>query len=314
MKKLSIYTPLIREAEEKALSDLQKDWREYFGAKLSKYGAKSPAELDDAKKKDFFNDLKNDWEKGQGAKESGKKDIKEYGVKENFNTLLTLNEARSIEKVHDEWGKVTREMAEIVKVWKAAEGDAKTKALNTLKALTARKKELEKELNKLIAAKDKDIELVIDEKVIYESFEVHYSDGVRAFKKFNSEKQAIAFAKDLIKNKKGLQFVDVFNAGSGFHSSADTDAIVAFWGDGSYTDNVAKKDSKLAAKKINESAINEADIKSDSDFKEYAETVLKKAFGKKYDADKAKETIDGILSKSKGDYGAAVGMLTSGLG
>lgn len=225
MKKLSIYTPLIREAEEKALSDLQKDWREYFGAKLSKYGAKSPAELDDAKKKDFFNDLKNDWEKGQGAKESGKKDIKEYGVKENFNTLLTLNEARSIEKVHDEWGKVTREMAEIVKVWKAAEGDAKTKALNTLKTLTARKKELEKELNKLIAAKDKDIELVIDERAIYE-----------------------------------------------------------------------------------------ADIKSDSDFKEYAETVLKKAFGKKYDADKAKETIDGILSKSKGDYGAAVGMLTSGLG
>jgi hypothetical protein len=92
------------------------------------------------------------------------------------------------------------------------------------------------------------------------SFEVHYSDGVRAFKKFGNEGQAVAFAKDLIKNKKGLQFVDVFKAGSGFHSTDDTDAIVAFWGDGSYTDNVSKKDAKLAAKKIEESAapVNEA--------------------------------------------------------
>ena len=93
----------------------------------------------------------------------------------------------------------------------------------------------------------------LNEKNVNEAFEVHYSDGVRASKKFNSQSQAISFAKDLIKNKKGLQFVDVFNAGSNFHSTADTDAIVAFWGDGSYTDNVAKKDPKLAAKKIQES-------------------------------------------------------------
>ena len=88
---------------------------------------------------------------------------------------------------------------------------------------------------------------------ITEGFEVHYSDGVRAFKKFSDKNKAIAFAKDLIKNKSGLQFVDVFNAGSGFHSTADTDAIIAFWGDGSYTDNISKSDTKLAAKKINES-------------------------------------------------------------
>jgi hypothetical protein len=85
------------------------------------------------------------------------------------------------------------------------------------------------------------------------TYEVHFSDGVRASKKFNSQSQAISFAKDLIKNKKGLQFVDVFDAGSGFHSTADTDAIVAWWGDGSYTDNKSKNDSKLAAKKIEES-------------------------------------------------------------
>jgi hypothetical protein len=88
---------------------------------------------------------------------------------------------------------------------------------------------------------------------INEAFEVHYSDGIRASKKFGNEKQAVDFAKDLVKNKKGLQFVDVFNAGSGFNSTADTNAIVAWWGKGSYTDNKSKNDSKLAAKKIKES-------------------------------------------------------------
>jgi hypothetical protein len=93
---------------------------------------------------------------------------------------------------------------------------------------------------------------------VQEAYEVHYSDGIRAAKKFSNEKQAIQFAKDLIKSKKGLQFVDVFNAGSGFHSTADTDAIVAWWGDGSYTSNKSKHDSKLASKKIKESVVNEA--------------------------------------------------------
>lgn len=63
-----------------------------------------------------------------------------------------------------------------------------------------------------------------------------------------------------------------------------------------------------------ESVVNEAEIKSDDEFKEYATTVLQKAFGEDYDEAKAGEVIDGILSKSDGDYGAAVGMLTSSLG
>ena len=150
---------------------------------------------------------------------------------------------------------------------------------------------------------------------VNEAFEVHYSDGVRAMKKFNDKNKAMSFAKDLIKTNKSLQFVDIFNAGSGFNSTADTDAIVAFWGDGSYTDNVAKKDSKLAAKKIEESVdMSEAEINSEEEFKEYAQTVLKKAFGDKYDDDKANKTIDGILKKCGDDWGACIGMLTSGLG
>ena len=59
---------------------------------------------------------------------------------------------------------------------------------------------------------------------------------------------------------------------------------------------------------------NEAEIKSDEEFQEYAFTVLKKAFGDDFDEEKGQEIVDGILSKSDGDYGAAVGMLTSSLG
>ena len=63
-----------------------------------------------------------------------------------------------------------------------------------------------------------------------------------------------------------------------------------------------------------ESKVNEAEIKSDDEFKEYAMTVLKKAFGADFDEAKAEEVADGILKKCDGDYGACVGMLTSSLG
>lgn len=63
-----------------------------------------------------------------------------------------------------------------------------------------------------------------------------------------------------------------------------------------------------------ETEVNEADIKSDEDFKEYAFSVLQKAFGDDFDEAKAQEVVDGILSKAGGDYGQAAGMLQSSLG
>lgn len=63
-----------------------------------------------------------------------------------------------------------------------------------------------------------------------------------------------------------------------------------------------------------EAKVNEAEIKSDDEFKEYAMTVLKKAFGADFDEAKAGEVADGILKKCDGDYGACVGMLNSSLG
>jgi len=68
------------------------------------------------------------------------------------------------------------------------------------------------------------------------------------------------------------------------------------------------------AEYIEEAIVTEAEIKSDDEFKEYAMTVLKKAFGSDFEEAKAGDTIDGILKKCDGDYGAAVGMLTSSLG
>ena len=76
----------------------------------------------------------------------------------------------------------------------------------------------------------------------------------------------------------------------------------------------AKKIAQELVSMTNESAVTEAEIKSDEEFTEYANTVLQKAFGEDFDEAKAKEAIDGILSKSDGDYGAAVGILTSSLG
>lgn len=92
-------------------------------------------------------------------------------------------------------------------------------------------------------------------KIVNEAFEVHYSDGVRGMQKFNDKNKAINFMKDKIASSKNLKDIAVYNAGSGFHSTADTDAVIAWWGEGSYLDNVAKKDSKLAAKKLDEAVL-----------------------------------------------------------
>ena len=67
------------------------------------------------------------------------------------------------------------------------------------------------------------------------------------------------------------------------------------------------------AEYIEESVVTEAEIKSDEDFKEYAYSVLKKAFGEEFDQAKADDVVNGILSKSDGDYGKAAGILQSSL-
>jgi hypothetical protein len=61
-------------------------------------------------------------------------------------------------------------------------------------------------------------------------------------------------------------------------------------------------------------SVNEAEIKSDEEFKEYAFEILKNAFGDEFDETKAQEVVDGLISKYKSDYGAMVGALQSTMG
>ena len=75
------------------------------------------------------------------------------------------------------------------------------------------------------------------------------------------------------------------------------------------------KESMVAiAPAVEESATNEAEVKSAEDFAEYAMAVLQKAFGEDFDEAKAQEVVDGLVSKYGEDYGAMVGALQSSLG
>lgn len=60
--------------------------------------------------------------------------------------------------------------------------------------------------------------------------------------------------------------------------------------------------------------LDEAKITSEKQFKEWAETVLKKAHGDNYDQSTADKVISDLAGDVEdGDWGAAVGRLSSGL-
>jgi hypothetical protein len=65
---------------------------------------------------------------------------------------------------------------------------------------------------------------------------------------------------------------------------------------------------------LKESVVKESEITSDEEFKAWAETVLKKAHGDKYDAKIMEKMAKDLKEKYKGNYGAMVGALSSGLG
>ena len=77
-------------------------------------------------------------------------------------------------------------------------------------------------------------------------------------------------------------------------------------------DSIAEKFRKIATNKLGK--VNEADITSDDQFKEYAMKMLKDAFGADFDEAKATKTADGLIDKYGEDYGAMVGALQSTMG
>ena len=93
---------------------------------------------------------------------------------------------------------------------------------------------------------------------INENYEVIFSDGISQMKKFRSEQMALDFMKKEIKANKKLRDIAVYKPG--MHSTTQTELVVAFWGNGSYLDNVSKRDPKLAAKKVEEAVVNELSV------------------------------------------------------
>jgi hypothetical protein len=73
----------------------------------------------------------------------------------------------------------------------------------------------------------------------------------------------------------------------------------------------AEKEAEKAEKKAGQDEVTD-----EKSFREYAENVLKQAHGDDYDEKIANKVIDGIISKvgKDGDWGQAIGRLTSGLG
>lgn len=66
--------------------------------------------------------------------------------------------------------------------------------------------------------------------------------------------------------------------------------------------------------KVDEAVINEAEIKSEEDFRAAAKAKFEEAFGDDLDEDKMNETIDGILNDNKdlveaGEWGKLIGIL-----
>jgi hypothetical protein len=83
-----------------------------------------------------------------------------------FEDFKNLNEGRSIEKIQYDWTKLTTTMQATAANWKAAEGKAKDMLLGKLKDMTAKKKQLEAELDVAITDKDKELELVVSESIL----------------------------------------------------------------------------------------------------------------------------------------------------
>lgn len=60
-------------------ADLQKEYGEVFMSLLKKYGVSSPGELDDEKKKEFFNEIGDFYKKGEGQTAKGEELVDKEG-------------------------------------------------------------------------------------------------------------------------------------------------------------------------------------------------------------------------------------------
>ena len=111
------------------------------------------------------------------------------------------------------------------------------------------------------------VNLYLEESAVTENYEVIYSDGISQMKKFRREQQAIDFMKKEIDSNKKLKNIAVYKPG--MHSTTQTELVVKFWGDGSYLDNVSKRDKDLAAKKLEENTNMKSEINLFESFSDF---------------------------------------------
>lgn len=72
--------------------------------------------------------------------------------------------------------------------------------------------------------------------------------------------------------------------------------------------------NEALAIEVSEQFITEGEVKSEKDFREYAENKFKEVFGDELDEEEMNDTIDGLLNDNKdlvdaGEWGELVGML-----
>lgn len=98
---VTVYSPseLVLEAE---LSAKQKEYQEFFKDKLKKFDVSSPSELDDDKKKEFFNSIEKDWDAVDEAVNEGNAEKIQAEIDKWEGRLYTMTDMKSSSNSSDD--------------------------------------------------------------------------------------------------------------------------------------------------------------------------------------------------------------------
>jgi len=170
-----------------------------------------------------------------------------------------------------------------------------------------------KKLEKLLKSKEVQKDMEGNNAVDVEYLE-EFSESVITEAKYNKKSllKKLGKADDAtIQTGNGKEYV-IYNPDS------NNDDNAAMWNDNSvFAVDQDGEEHEIDYKDIGlvlvESNVNEAEVSSAEDFREYATAVLQNAFEEDYDETKAEEVIYGLISKHGEDYGAMIGALQSSL-
>jgi hypothetical protein len=316
--------------EQSKKSDTQEQYSAFFKKMLQKYDISSPAELkSDEEKKKFFDEVSAGWDQESSKPTSKGKEIlneKTGEINESAFALaggiilavIGLNAVRSlVNRVLVGIGKnVDIEPEKLKTLVRDMSTEALSVGLNTKDSsiINNWQRKVEslidageiKTLGQVEKYMDTDLKTEIFESVVNEAAKFK---NTKNFEDFLEEIDGMGESQ--IKKIMGKDYIDT--PGNYNEESEDYDNDIVEY----MISNMGKKEFERLQDwweaNVAESVVNEEEINNDDEFRAYAETVLKKMHGSEYDANKAKEVINGLLSKKDGnDYGAIVGMLNKG--